>query len=63
MLLTRELQGRCGRLNVPFSKDFSPSTFVVEGPEIGEWTLQVRSRSSVCHDACGHDQGVKEACT
>ncbi|KAK9794950.1 hypothetical protein WJX73_010224 [Symbiochloris irregularis] len=40
VLLTRELMTRCSKLDLPFSKDFSPSTFVVESPEIGEWTLQ-----------------------
>ena len=41
VLLTRELMARCTKLDLPYSRDFSPSGFVVESPEIGEWTLQV----------------------
>ena len=42
LLLARDLQGACERLGIPTTTKLSPTQFLVDTSEIGEWTLQVR---------------------
>ena len=41
LLLNRDLSGACTRLGIPTTASLSPTQFLVDSSEIGEWTLQV----------------------